>query len=266
VRAGRVAATLLALIVGGCAAARSSTPAAPGLFLDTIPVSNPSGERVDLTAPNWVRIYAVAEDDRLAATVRQRFPDALRADGSVRIGVPARNAGVESIDPYRRATFVIDYDQPVFAALNERIRAAYGDHPTADELVRFTGVWIETKNLQRGYDVASTVARRREGDCTEHAVLLAALLRAHGYAARVVHGVVLIDAGGLALAFGHAWVEIADGAEWRVVDATHPNAPPVYLYIPVQTLADEGPNFDSEGTALLWISRLEIEPRDAASP
>jgi len=65
---------------------------------------------------------------------------------------------------------------------------------------------------------ASEVARSREGDCTEHAVLLAALCRARGIPARVAMGLVHSEAaGGFAY---HMWTECWLGGRWMPLDAT----------------------------------------------
>lgn len=62
----------------------------------------------------------------------------------------------------------------------KRIRIAVHDH-------------IQKKNLGVGFATASEVVRTRQGDCTEHAVLLAAALRAAGIPSRVVSGVIYTE-------------------------------------------------------------------------
>ena len=58
----------------------------------------------------------------------------------------------------------------------------------------------------------------REGDCTEHAVFLAALARARGIPARVAIGLVYV---GRLQAFGyHMWTEVYVDKRWIPVDAT----------------------------------------------
>ena len=58
------------------------------------------------------------------------------------------------------------------------------------ELVR---THITEKNYQTTYASASETARTRTGDCSEHAVLLSALLRARGIPSRVCHGLVYLE-------------------------------------------------------------------------
>ena len=54
---------------------------------------------------------------------------------------------------------------------------------------------ISSKHLSTAYASASETARTGSGDCTEHAVLLAALLKARGIPARVCHGLVYVEQG-----------------------------------------------------------------------
>ena len=62
------------------------------------------------------------------------------------------------------------------------------------------------------------MAESREGDCTEHAVLLAALARACGIPARVAIGLVYVDQAG---GFGyHMWTEMYLSGHWIPLDAT----------------------------------------------
>ena len=78
--------------------------------------------------------------------------------------------------------------------------------------------YVHSKNFSQAISSASDVVRSQEGDCTEHAVLLAALCRAKGIPARVVIGLVYYSpVQGFAY---HMWNEvwIADG--WVPIDST----------------------------------------------
>lgn len=141
-----------------------------------------------------------------------------------------------------RPSFVIDFAESSVKAVVDHAAKTLGPKPDRAALVRFVGAYIEKKNLSRSLDVASVVARRKEGDCTEHAVLLAALLRAFRIPARVVMGLAIVELEGRVSAMGHAWVEARGVSSWEVVDAAlmPPLAP---VYVPLQALEDEGPGF-----------------------
>jgi hypothetical protein len=94
-----------------------------------------------------------------------------------------------------------------------------GEKMEMPALTSWVARYITKKTLVHDFDTASVVAARREGDCTEHAVLLAALARSRKIPARVVTGLVLVDAGGKTEAMGHAWVEWHDGKRWNLADA-----------------------------------------------
>lgn len=82
---------------------------------------------------------------------------------------------------------------------------------------------ISNKNLRIGYASASDAARLREGDCTEHAVLLSALARATGVPSRVVTGLAYTgDFGGKPSLVPHAWTAAWTGERWQAFDAALP--------------------------------------------
>jgi transglutaminase-like putative cysteine protease len=88
-------------------------------------------------------------------------------------------------------------------------------------LENFVRGFIRNKDLSVGYASALEVAKNPEGDCTEHAVLLAALGRAQGIPTRVVDGLVYVDhyAGGDHVFVPHAWAQAYVDGAWRSYDA-----------------------------------------------
>jgi hypothetical protein len=89
------------------------------------------------------------------------------------------------------------------------------------KLEAFVRSYIRTKDLNVGYASALEVARTPEGDCTEHAVLLAALGRALEIPTRVVDGLVYVDhyAGGEHVFVPHAWAQAWIDGHWQSFDA-----------------------------------------------
>lgn len=88
-------------------------------------------------------------------------------------------------------------------------------------LETFVRGYIREKNLSVGYASALEVAKTREGDCTEHAVLLAALGRSLGIPTRVVDGLAYTNSfGGAERVFvPHAWVHAWVDGRWQSFDA-----------------------------------------------
>lgn len=88
-------------------------------------------------------------------------------------------------------------------------------------LETFVRQFISDKTLGVGYASALQVARKPEGDCTEHAVLLAALGRAIGIATRVVDGLAYAPgfAGERNVFVPHAWMQAWIDGRWQSFDA-----------------------------------------------
>ncbi len=91
-------------------------------------------------------------------------------------------------------------------------------------LQEFVRRFIRTKDLNVGYASALEVAKNPEGDCTEHAVLLAALGRALDIPTRVVDGLAYTDhyAGAEHVFVPHAWTQAYVDGHWRSFDAALP--------------------------------------------
>jgi len=108
----------------------------------------------------------------------------------------------------------------------ELAKRAVGDTKDAAEAAKkiesFVSGYIEKKSLSVGYASAAEVAANKTGDCTEFAVLTAAMCRAVGIPARVVTGLVYTKTfGNKENVFGgHAWVEAYVGDKWIGLDAT----------------------------------------------
>lgn len=138
-----------------------------------------------------------------------------QAEGDASLAAP------EPVD--LEATDWLNYNaDPVQALLTGR---DLPDEPAArmTALERLVNRHIDNKSLRIGYASAADAARLREGDCTEHAVLLAALARANGIPARVVTGFAWSGQfGGQASFVPHAWVAAWTGGQWQAFDAALP--------------------------------------------
>ncbi|MGH7128244.1 MAG: transglutaminase-like domain-containing protein, partial [Planctomycetaceae bacterium] len=76
---------------------------------------------------------------------------------------------------------------------------------------------VTEKNFSTALATAAEVAEGREGDCTEHAVLLAAMLRVKNIPSRIVAGLIYLP-GRNAFA-GHMWTEAHLDGRWIPLDA-----------------------------------------------
>jgi hypothetical protein len=101
---------------------------------------------------------------------------------------------------------------------------ADGDGEKMRRLESFVRGYITNKTLGVGYASALEVVHKPEGDCTEHAVLLAALGRSLGIATRVVDGLAYAPgfAGKERVFVPHAWVQAWVDGRWQSFDAALP--------------------------------------------
>jgi hypothetical protein len=115
---------------------------------------------------------------------------------------------------------LIQSDDPAVVELAKSIIPDEIDDPVAIALALEKGVrrHITKRNYGVAFDTAAQVVRSQEGDCTEHAVLLAAVCRAKKIPARVVLGLVYYPKqSGFAY---HMWNEVWTGDRWLPLDAT----------------------------------------------
>jgi transglutaminase-like putative cysteine protease len=119
----------------------------------------------------------------------------------------------------RQASVMIQSDDPRVVAMARSVAPDETDAWTlARRLEQSVKNSIRLKNYSTAMATAAEVAVSREGDCTEHSVLLAALCRARGIPARVAVGMVYYPP---ASAFAyHMWTEVWIQDRWVPLDAT----------------------------------------------
>ncbi len=88
----------------------------------------------------------------------------------------------------------------------------------AESMEKYVHDRLTEKNFSTALASAAEVAEKMEGDCTEHAVLLAAMLRAKKIPSRIATGLVYVT--GRNAFGGHMWTEAYLGGQWIPLDAT----------------------------------------------
>jgi len=182
----------------------------------------------------------------------------------------------DSRDPaYTRANSMINGDDP---AIRELATKALAEAPRdrgarAERLRRFVSSYISRKDLDTALASASEVARSRAGDCTEHAVLLAALLRADGIPARIASGLIYADrfAGAEDVFAYHMWTQAlldVDGKpSWVDLDATLSSSNGVAFdatHIAIMTSAlEDGKTTGAMASIVPLLGRLSIKVEHA---
>jgi tetratricopeptide (TPR) repeat protein len=140
------------------------------------------------------------------------------------------------------ATFPVPFDRDFLKAtpylqvsdpqLNEITLKVVGKEKRAYYAARKLQQWvyqnIAYKDLTLGFSSAQETLQRKQGDCTEHAVLLAAMLRALGIPSRVAIGLIYLpdSSSQLGKFVFHMWTEAYIGnsekGDWLPLDATNP--------------------------------------------
>ncbi|MEM8815454.1 MAG: transglutaminase-like domain-containing protein [Pseudomonadota bacterium] len=230
-----------------------------GPYLFSIPAELAANQSLPL-GEDIIVTLEVPDADHAAATLVRMAGIDLVATGegfvTLKMGDRATLPG-DPLPAHLEASFVIDFDEPAFEGPLQELKRSRGDTPTTDQLIDFVHGFVSDKNYSRSFDLASRVADSREGDCTEHAVLLAAVSRATGRPARVVAGVLFVSGGDRQLGLGHAWTEIYEDGRWQIADATMPQreAPELRtFYVPMIGLENEGPGY---GLDFARIIRLQ---------
>lgn len=109
-------------------------------------------------------------------------------------------------------------DSRVIAMANEVAKREDDPWAIAQALERHVHKRMRSLNYSTAMASAADVAEDLEGDCTEHAMLLAGLARAREIPARVAVGLVYVDSPAM-FAF-HMWTEVFVHDRWLPLDAT----------------------------------------------
>ncbi len=118
---------------------------------------------------------------------------------------------------------------------------------------------LQRKDFSTALASAAEVARSLQGDCTEHAVLLAAMLRARNIPSRIAVGLVYIEP--LAAFGGHMWTEALLGDRWVPLDATLAlgGTGADHIKLADSSFADSGPSPMTSFLPLLHVlGRIEL--------
>ncbi len=153
---------------------------------------------------------------------------------------PADKASEPVAAKYTAANNVLQIDDPrVQAMAREGKGNAANTRDVAIGLERYVHRVMTKKNFKQAFATAAEVAESREGDCSEHAVLLAALARACQIPSRVAIGLVYVDS---AAGFGyHMWTEMYLDGWWVPMDAVLGQGGTSAAYLKLTDTSLDGP-------------------------
>jgi hypothetical protein len=199
-----------------------------------------AGEELDLIVNSMVKVGPITKAHRgskitYRVTMEDDDPSRFLAKGETqevrrvddttaevtvtRATVPAK-PGPDLVDEeYLKPTRLLQSDDVRVTDLARQGAGAETD-PTkaAFRLETYVSQKLKSKNFSTALASAAEVAASLEGDCTEHAMLLAAMLRARQIPSRIAVGLVYVES---AQAFGgHMWTEAFLNGAWVPLDAT----------------------------------------------
>jgi transglutaminase-like putative cysteine protease len=162
----------------------------------------------------------------LAALPQTRHQRVDLREDAVRVRLDRSGTAIDEAAPGAGALAsspMIDLDDALLQEVAQRLGGPEDLRPAerAERLRRGVDRFIARKDLSSALASASETVRSRRGDCSEHAVLLAALLRHHGIPAQVAVGLAPIEGPRRAPALGwHAWTRAWVDGGWIDLDAT----------------------------------------------
>lgn len=135
---------------------------------------------------------------------------------------PYNGSIVDLYDAMRPTRYLQSDDEKIQELTKKAISGAKDTAQAVKKIESFVNNYITAKDLSVGYASAAEVAQSRQGDCSEHALLTAAMCRAAGIPARVATGLVHVEkfAGKKNVYGGHAWTQAYVGDKWIDLDAT----------------------------------------------
>jgi len=192
-------------------------------FLDRLVIDAPKAlSRADLDHPLKLRVTIAGTDIAPASTGHQQVT--LIEPGVFELSIDPRKAkaDTEVLDLYREPSAWVQSDSVMLQDLAKRaIGTGKTDMARMQNAEDFVREYIFGKTLSVGYASALEVATTRQGDCTEHALLLTAIARASGIPSRVATGLAYVPRFGdrEQVFVPHAWTEAYVDGRWQGFDA-----------------------------------------------
>jgi len=153
------------------------------------------------------------------------------AKGPTGVKFPYKGSDPAALKALQPTRYLQSNDAKVIELARQAVGSEISAAKAAKKIEAFVGKYVTRKDLSVGYASAAEVAASRQGDCSEHAVLTAAMARSVGIPARIVVGYVyaskLADKSDVFVP--HAWVEVRIASKWIGLDATQGRTGPGHI-------------------------------------
>ena len=227
----------------------------------TYMLNPPSGAKLTIPSTDNQKVQRQA-DGRIILTTEPVTPA-----GGV---FPYKGDDPSLLEAVKPARFLQSDRKEIVALAQKAVGGTRDSAQAARRIEAFVAQYIENRSLSVGYASAAEVAESRQGDCSEFAVLTAALCRAVGIPAQVAVGVAYVeDFGGMQGFGGHAWTQAyvggdkqGQGGKWLGLDAAFKSSgrggyDPGHIALAVGN-GDPGDFFNMAGT----LGQFKIEKVD----
>jgi hypothetical protein len=168
-----------------------------------------------------------------------------------------------------RPTVWMQSDAPRIRALVAPVANLPTDVAKMEKLIKIAKPYLGPVDFVGHYSALEMLSRK-SGDCTEAAVLLAALARAAGIPARVVNGIVYsqVRYHGMSNAFmPHSWVLAYADGKWRSFDLALDKFDSTHIAVTVGDGDERSMLAARQLSGLLaWEGMAEVRPAPASSP
>jgi hypothetical protein len=193
------------------------------------------------------------------------------------------HADTPELHPYLQASAYLEVNSPEIQALaREAVGSETNPVQAAYRIESFVRLYITKKDLNIGFGSAQETAKSQEGDCTEHAVLCAALGRAVGLPTRCVVGLGYLPPGADAPALAdvsrtagadtgtfafHMWAEAWIGPDnWMPMDAALNGFDVGHIAIVKSALEEVNPIVDLNTPIFQLMEGLKVEVLKTGKP
>ena len=179
-----------------------------------------------------------------------------------RLALAQERAVPAELKSHLRSSLYLDWKTSSVSRAANEVRGDLGKPwELALELWRYVDRTIFIKNLDIYFAPASKVLSGHQGDCTEHAVLLAAMARARGLPSRLATGLTQVNRNGQDIFGYHAWTEIWIDGQWVALDAALRQAPVdvSHIALAVSAVNDSEPMADVAGGLIRAVGNLQVE-------
>lgn len=138
------------------------------------------------------------------------------------VSFPYKGKDKRALEAMRPTRFLQSENKEIIALAREAVGETKDAAEAVKRIEKFVGRYIDEKNLSVGYASAAEIAQSKQGDCSEHAVLTAAMCRSVGIPAEVAMGMLYVSefVGRENLFAGHAWAQAFVAGKWIGLDAT----------------------------------------------